>query len=95
MEDRPLFVVFDVDGTLIDENDVPRVEVLDILREHHKRGDVIYVWSGGGVGYAKSRVLELGISALVTGFVRKAAGQGFDVAYDDQDVKLATVNRRV
>jgi hydroxymethylpyrimidine pyrophosphatase-like HAD family hydrolase len=88
-------IAFDVDGCLIDEQDKPRQDVLDILYKHHERGDHIYVWSGGGVGYARDWALRLGIAPYVGGFLRKTKTPGMDIAYDDQDVQLAKVNRRV
>ena len=88
-------VAFDVDGCLIDEDDKPRQDVLDILHKHYERGDNIYVWSGGGVGYARGWASRLGLTPYIGGFLQKEVTPGMDIAYDDQDVQLAKVNRRV
>jgi hypothetical protein len=41
-------VFFDVDGTLIDDQDRPRYEVIDLLRAMVACGQNVFVWSGGG-----------------------------------------------
>ena len=88
-------VAFDVDGCLLDEDDKLRQDVRDILFKHYERGDNIYVWSGGGVGYARDWVQRLGLTPFVGGILQKEVTPGMDIAYDDQEVQLAKVNRRV
>jgi len=89
-------VAFDVDGTLIDEaDDAPRDDIIRLLKAHYERGDNVYVWSGGGMGYARDWAQRLGLAAYVTDYIRKQVTPGMDIAYDDLDVKLAKVNRRV
>jgi phosphoserine phosphatase len=85
-------VAFDVDGTLIDEEDEPRQDIIDILVAHHERGDSIYVWSGGGMDYARTWVSLLGLNHLVTQILPKQKRAAMDIAYDDMEVKLAKVN---
>lgn len=45
-------VAFDVDGTLIDEDDEPRSDILTMLLLLNKYCKII-VWSGSGVYYAE------------------------------------------
>ena len=61
MENRKYKAAFDVDGTLIDEKDAPRAEVIGLMRALYALGWEIYVMSGGGVLYAKKRAEELGL----------------------------------
>ena len=90
---RKLTVAFDVDGTLIDDEDRPRKDIIQILVKHAIAGDIVYVWSGGGVSYASTWVGRLGIERWVD---RVIAKQMYtvkpDVAYDDQIVKLGKKN---
>jgi phosphoserine phosphatase len=82
---------FDVDNTLI-RNDKETV-IAEIARSLSATHDVI-VWSGGGREYAQLWMDRLGIKGT-------AASKTFadsinaDVAFDDQDVRLAKVNIKV
>ena len=91
MKNRQKVVAFDVDGTLIDEDDVLRADVLDILLDHHSKGDTIVVWSGGGVTYARTWVSRLRLTKYVDAVAAKGS-LDVDVAYDDQPVKLGKEN---
>ena len=46
-------VAFDVDGTLIDDNDKWNLDIIDLAREFVEQGNVIWVWSMGGYDYAE------------------------------------------
>jgi hypothetical protein len=48
-----VMIAFDVDGTLIDENDMPRWDIIGILKALTAYCDII-VWSGSGGGYAQA-----------------------------------------
>lgn len=93
-------IAFDVDGTLISrEGDTPRYEVINMLRKLHcmfaVRGQVeLLVWSGGGVEYARRWVEKLGLSNMVT-VVDKDKKHKVDLAFDDEQVALATYNLQV
>jgi phosphoserine phosphatase len=67
---KNLRVAFDVDGTLITKSanglDVPRYEVINLLKSLESFGATIYVWSGGGYSYAQRWAEKLGIDHLVT-----------------------------
>lgn len=76
-------IVFDVDGTLIDNEDSPRFEVIDMLRSFHAIGYTILVWSGGGEDYAQMRVRQLGLTKFVTAAYAKGHDIVADLAVDD------------
>lgn len=57
-----LIVAFDVDGTLLDHNNKPREKVLALYRAFEALGYEMWVWSGGGLGYAQSCAHRLGLS---------------------------------
>ena len=89
-------VAFDVDGTLIktgrDYPDVPRYDVIDILRRFQKMSDVeVFIWSGGGIPYAQHWADKLGLYCPV---VAKGSFQP-DIAFDDEQVLLGKVNIQV
>jgi len=86
-------VAFDVDGTLIDANDKPRQDIIEILMHHYQEGDKIVVWSGGGVDYARTWVNRLCLGKYVYRILPKGRGYGIiDLTYDDQIVSLGTEN---
>lgn len=78
-------VAFDVDGTLIDDMDQPRWEVIDLLRAFHALGWRVIVWSGGGDTYAKHWVYRLGLGEFVTYSVAKDKKEGVTLAVDDTE----------
>lgn len=79
----------DVDGTLIDKDDVQRPGIKDILKRLSKCFDKIYIWSGGGGRDYSERKLK-GATEYVTAYYSKAdvfntftIGEG-DVCIDDR-----------
>lgn len=85
-------IAFDIDGTLFDELDNPRHEVIDLLRWFLARPSVaVYVLSGSGVDYAERKVEKLGLKNRVS--VVAKGSVAVDIAVDDQpECKLGTVN---
>lgn len=73
---------------------VPDFDLIQVLRWFHQNGDKVLVWSAGGVQYAEAIVAKLGLDDMVT-VVEKAATNSADLTFDDQEVKLGTVNVRV
>lgn len=59
-------------------------------------GNDVFVWSAGGVDYAKNWVKRFAPAweSLVE-VIPKEKGHDIDVCFDDQDVDLATINLRV
>jgi len=93
-------VAFDVDGTLVDLHDYrkPRPSVVNKLHWHYRRGDEVFVWSGGGVDYAQRVVERLGLAHMVTVIAKLpnvSVAQKIQLCYDDQDVSLAPEGVRV
>src|SRR3990167_1335077 len=64
--DMNLRVAFDVDGTLIDDQDNPRWEVIDLLRALHACVATIGIWSGGGADYARHWKERLNLREFVS-----------------------------
>jgi hypothetical protein len=94
-----LVVAFDVDDTLIiptcvtgADRDLPNHKVIQIYRFFQLQGNHMIVWSGGGVPYAKRWAEELG---LHPDEIRMKGTGHVDIAFDDCDVKIATVNVKV
>ena len=80
-------VCFDVDGTLIhqmgEKPDTPRYEVIQLYYLFEKFGCEMYVWSGGGVDYARHWRDKLGL--MNAKVVMKGSFQP-DIAVDDMDL---------
>lgn len=87
-------IAFDCDGTLLDYNNTPRLEIIAMLRAFRNAGYQIIVWSGGGVNYARNVVDRLGLRDDVDMVSDKRPGT-VDVAVDDQIVNLGQVNIQV
>ena len=87
-------IAFDVDGTLIkhtDNGDVPRYEVIAMLKTLVSFGHSVFVWSGGGEDYARHWAEKLGLLPDVR-IVGKTKSLGMDVAFDDHATSLALVD---
>lgn len=91
----PLNICFDVDGTLIEQvgenEDTPKYDVIALFHFFEKKGNNMFIWSGGGVDYAErwSRKLALKATIVVKGSFKP------DIAVDDMNVNLGVVNIRV
>jgi len=84
-------IAFDVDGTLITFQDTPRYEIIQLFHTLSNLGNRMIIWSGGGVDYATRWAEKLGLKADIYD-----KGQYFvDIAFDDEDVKLGTINLKV
>lgn len=90
----PLKIAFDVDGTLFNYDDKPNEGIIKLLKklaDYHE----IYVWSGGGKGYAEQRVRELGLEEYVVSCHSKLEGLKVDICFDDQASKLASIDVQI
>lgn len=92
-------IAFDVDDTLIRQNDkgenVPKYGTVFLLQMMYvglENIDII-VWSGSGVDYAKRWAEKLDIADVVR--VIAKGSEEVDIAFDDQEVTLGTVNLKV
>jgi hypothetical protein len=88
MKRRPV-AAFDVDGTLLRDDDSPREEMVSLLMALVPYCRIV-VWSGCGSDYAVMQGRRLRLPDGIT-YMAKAGGFA-DLCFDDQDVNLATVN---
>ena len=83
MKQRVVFV--DVDDTLVRSagtKRIPMPSVIARVREMHREGVVLYLWSSGGADYARASADEFGITECFAGFLPKP-----DAYIDDQAVE--------
>lgn len=85
-------VAFDVDGTLIDYDDMPRLDIIELLKLFHSIGCKTIVWSGSGKDYADRWVNRLDLYPYVDIITAKGVDIVPDIAIDDALVQLGTVN---
>ena len=98
---KRLVIAFDVDDTLIVpaiasgfDRDVPNYDTIAVYRWFQAMGHEMVVWSGGGADYARMWGGILGLDA--DHYLDKhASGVYPDIAVDDGDIELATVNVKV
>lgn len=100
-----MIVAFDVDGTLINFDNTPNHDVLDICRWFIRHRHHVVVWSGGGKDYAMHWCRKLGLTNYHEGAVGfdmpevvgkdEAKRINADLCFDDEFVQLATVNIKV
>jgi len=87
-------VAFDVDDTLVVEEPYKESHVdyslMNVLFWFVDNRHEVFVWSGGGVEYAKRWAEKLGIEKFVQ-IIPKVKGQNIDLAFDDWENNLATV----
>ena len=74
-----MIVAFDIDGTLIDNSDQPRHDVIDLFRWFESPGHTMAIWSGGGKDYARQKARELNLKALIY----MKCSVDVDIAVDD------------
>lgn len=92
-------IAFDVDDTLIvpavisaTGRDCPNYHIINIFRFFQEQGHEMFIWSGGGIDYAKSWSEKLGLDATI---LEKTKNEAIDICFDDCDVDLAKVNIKV
>jgi phosphoserine phosphatase len=93
-----VIVCFDVDGCLVDDLDIAREKVRDLLVMFASFPDVrVIVWSGSGADYAERMARLIHVDPYVHDYAAKSEALGLkpDITFDDQDVTLGTVNIRV
>lgn len=90
-----MLIAFDVDGCLINDKDEARPEIVELLKMLSK-GNKIIVWSAS-LDYAELWTRRLGLSDYVSGWMskRNATEKEVDIAFDDQEVKLAKCNIKI
>jgi phosphoserine phosphatase len=90
-----LKIAFDVDGTLIhqvgEKSDTPRYDIIALFKAFQNLGNDMYVWSGGGMDYAKRWAEKLGLDCTIA---EKGSFKP-DICFDDMETSLAKVDVRV
>ena len=83
---QKLVIAFDVDGTLVSEDDVPSFQMVNTLQVLSKltKNVRIVVWSGGGKEYAEMWGRRLGLDDYVWKYMAKDRDFHVDIAFDDQ-----------
>jgi len=105
---KKVTIAFDVDGTLIDDQDRVNIRTVRLLTDlAHMKNVRIVVWSGGGKDYAETWVRRLGLGKYVSKCYDKnhisSDSEGNkhafapdiipDIAIDDiQDCELGNIN---
>lgn len=94
-----MIIAFDVDDTLLVPSvasgfgrDTPNYEVIAVYKWFQSQGHTMVIWSGSGIDWAKTWAEKFGLTA--DDFPKKGA-YPVDMAFDDCDVKLGTVNVKV
>ena len=94
-------IAFDVDDTLVVpacatgfDRDVPNYDTIAVYRWLQAQGHEMVIWSGGGANYARVWADRLG---LVADYYEDKRNSSLlvDLAFDDSDLELATVNLKV
>ena len=98
LENSNIKICFDVDGTLIynedtpdKEPDTPRYDVIKLFHLFESIGCQLFVWSGGGIDYATRWALKLGLNC----YLAEKGSFEPDIAIDDEYVRLGKVNIKV
>ena len=93
-------IAFDIDDTLIVpavatglDRDTPNYRNIALLKWFQEQGHEIILWSGSGIDWAMTWGQKLGLQPFVV--MTKSKSWGVDIAFDDCDVDLATVNVKV
>ena len=78
-------VFFDVQGTLLTMEEVPRPRARETFLRLKGSGHDLYLWSSGGAGYAATAADLLGVADLVSGYFdkRQEPDVSVDFAVDD------------
>ena len=78
-------VFFDVQGTLLTMEEVPRPRAREAFVRLKEEGHAVFLWSSGGAGYAATAADLLGVADLVSGCFGKRSEPGVpvDFAVDD------------
>ena|SRR3990167_3973136 len=85
-----LNVAFDVDGTLIDLDNMPNYPVIDLLRWFESQHHRVFIWSGGGCDYARHWADKLGFTdvPVIEKNQKSALDWGIQLTVDDMPIEL-------
>lgn len=94
---KKLTVAWDVDDTLIIPSvagyakDTPNYSNIQAFKWFQDQGHTMIIWSGSGIDWANKWASKLGLKARI---IRKGSEE-VDIAIDDCDVELGTINIKV
>jgi len=83
-------IAFDTDLTLIDHQDRPLYNNINLLNWFIEKGYDCIMWSGGGIDYCEMWSRKLGFEGKVR--VIAKGSEEVDLAFDDECVNLGKTN---
>lgn len=93
-------IAFDIDDTLLVPSvasgfgrDTPNYNTIVIFKWFQAQGNEMVLWSGSGQDWANTWGDKLGLAPYIV--LPKEKGMNVDIAFDDCDVELGTVNVKV
>lgn len=94
---RPISVAFDIDDTIWKINSKmrrqePDYKLINVLLWFVENGDNVFIWSAGGVDYARTITAKLGLDEYVKVIPKPNIGsqdRTIDLCFDDSEVGLA------
>lgn len=94
---RPINVSFDIDDTIWKVNEKmrrqePDYKLINVLLWFVENGDNVFVWSAGGMDYARIITAKLGLDEYVKVIPKPDLGsqnRKIDLCFDDSEVGLA------
>lgn len=94
---KKIVVAFDVDGTLITFDDIPRYDIIKMAHDYIAMGCVVIIHSGGGQDYAQQWSEKLGLTQHNVKAFAKGSTDSYniDISYDDEIVTFGKVNIHV
>jgi hydroxymethylpyrimidine pyrophosphatase-like HAD family hydrolase len=84
-------ICFDVNGTLINVDDTPRYDTIQLVKYFDKIGWKVYIWSSCGRDYGIYWIEKLGLDFPV---IEKGSIKP-EIAVDDNNVTFGKVNIKV
>lgn len=93
---RPINVAFDIDDTIWKVNEEmrrqePDYKLINVLLWFVENGDNVYIWSAGGMDYAKQIAAKLGLDEYVRIIPKPnltERDRRIDLCFDDSEVGL-------
>ncbi|MFA5395714.1 MAG: hypothetical protein WC346_06815 [Methanogenium sp.] len=93
-------IAFDIDDTLLIpsvasgfDRDTPNYDTIGVYKWFQSQGNVMVLWSGSGIDWAKTWGEKLGLQPFSVRVKEKS--EDIDIAFDDCDVDLAKINIKV
>jgi hypothetical protein len=74
---------FDIDGTLVTDDNQPNLQVLALLKFLHEQGVRIFLWSAGGDENCRRVARRYGLDSMIEACLPKPVISVDDMGYDD------------